>query len=389
MPVLVRYCLTAIWPPFVVATGTSLFVLNLLFYLRDFLNYLLVFHAGIINSFLLLLYIQPGFLILSLPIGFLVSIMIVYGRLSADREVIAVESAGFPISVLIWPVIAAGILFSFFLIFFWDITLPWGNVSFLKLNYKIVNEKSSIILKQRSFIKDFDGYVIYVGKKDENNDILKNVTVQLLDDKGYPYRVIIAKTGKMLQDPKNYHVIMNLTDGVMQQIGSFKNENMDDFFQMGFHTCSLDLSAHRLKGGPGFFGDPRNISIKELAGQIAEQKQQKKDTHYYEVEFYKKFSMPLSALAFAFIGIPLALLTRAGSFTGPIFAVALVFLYWMFDLLGESGAGIADPFWAMWLPDIFFVTAGVILIYKLNHRQDFIGSLMWKIETLFIKKMSS
>lgn len=389
MPVLVRYCLTAIWPPFVVATGTSLFVLNLLFYLRDFLNYLLVFHAGIVNSFLLLLYIQPGFLILSLPIGFLVSIMIVYGRLSADREVIAVESAGFPISVLIWPVIAAGILFSFFLIFFWDITLPWGNVSFLKLNYKIVNEKSSIILKQRSFIKDFDGYVLYVGEKDENNDILKNVTVQLLDDKGYPYRVIVAKTGKMVQDPKNYHVIMNLTDGVMQQIGSFKNENMDEFFQMGFHTCSLDLSAHRLKGGPGFFGDPRNISIKELARQIAEQKQQKKDTHYYEVEFYKKFSMPLSALAFAFIGIPLALLTRAGSFTGPIFAVALVFLYWMFDLLGESGAGITDPFWAMWLPDIFFITVGVILIYKLNHRQDFIGSLVWKIETFFIKKMSS
>jgi lipopolysaccharide export LptBFGC system permease protein LptF len=120
-----------------------------------------------------------------------------------------------------------------------------------------------------------------------------------------------------------------------------------------------------------------------------EQKQQKKDTHYYEVEFYKKFSMPLSALAFAFIGIPLALLTRAGSFTGPIFAVALVFLYWIFDLLGESGAGITDPFWAMWLPDIFFITVGLILIYRLNHRQDFISSLIWKIETVFTKKMSS
>jgi lipopolysaccharide export system permease protein len=386
MPVLVRYCLSAIWPPFVVATGTSLFVLNLLFYLKDFLNYLLVFHAGIINSFLLLLYIQPGFLILSLPIGFLVAIMIVYGRLSSDREVIAVESAGFPVSVLIWPVIAAGILFSFFLVFFWDVTLPWGNVSFLKLNYKIVNEKSSIILRRRSFVKDFDGYVLYVGEKDENNDTLKNVTVQLLDDKGYPYRVILAKTGKMIQNQKNYHVMMNLTDGVMQQIGSVKNGDMDNFFQMGFKTCSLDLSVHRLKGGPGFFGDPRNISIKELANQIAEQKQQKKDTHYYEVEFYKKFSMPFSALAFVFIGIPLALLARAGSFTGPIFAVALVFVYWIFDLFGESGAGITNPFWAMWLPDIFFISIGAILIYWLNHKHDFNASLMGKTRNIFLKK---
>jgi lipopolysaccharide export system permease protein len=386
MPVLVRYCLSAIWAPFVVATGTSLFVLNLLFYLKDFLNYLLVFHAGIINSFLLLLYIQPGFLILSLPIGFLVAIMIVYGRLSSDREVIAVESAGFPVSVLIWPVIAAGILFSFFLVFFWDVTLPWGNVSFLKLNYKIVNEKSSIILRRRSFVKDFDGYVLYVGEKDENNDTLKNVTVQLLDDKGYPYRVILAKTGKMIQNQKNYHVMMNLTDGVMQQIGSVKNGDMDNFFHMGFQTCSLDLSVHRLKGGPGFFGDPRNISIKELANQIAEQKQQKKDTHYYEVEFYKKFSMPFSALAFVFIGIPLALLARAGSFTGPIFAVALVFVYWIFDLFGESGAGITNPFWAMWLPDIFFISIGAILIYWLNHKHDFNASLMGKTRNIFLKK---
>lgn len=388
MPVLVRYCLSAMWPPFVVSTGTSLFVLNLLFYLRDFLNYLLVFHAGIVNSFLLLLYIQPGFLILSLPIGFLVAIMVVYGRLSSDREVIAVESAGFPVSVLIWPTITAGILFSFFLIFFWDITLPWGNVSFLKLNYKIINEKSSIVLRQRSFIKDYDGYVLYVGEKDENNDILKSVTVQLLDDKGYPYRVIVAKTGRMTQNPKNYHVMMNLTDGVMQQIGSLKNQNMDEFFQMGFHTCSLDLSAHKMKGGPGFFGDPRNISIRELVNQIAEQKQQKKDTHYYEVEFYKKFSMPFSALAFVFIGIPLALLARAGSFTGPIFAVALVFIYWIFDLLGESGAGITNPFFAMWLPDIFFITIGAVLIYRLNHKHDLSVSLLGKIKTVFLKKKS-
>jgi lipopolysaccharide export system permease protein len=370
-----------------VATGTTLFVFNLLFYLKEFLDYLLVHHAGVINSFLLLLYIQPGFLILSLPIGFLVSIMIVYGRLSADREIIAVESAGFPVSVLVWPVIVVGVLFSFFLVFFWDISLPWGNTSFLKLQYKILNEKSSIILRERSFIKDFDGYVLYIGEKDEKTDILKNVTIQLLDDRGYPYRVIVSKTGKMQQNPKNYHVIMDLTDGVMQQIGTFKKENLDEFFQMGFKVCSLDLSANRLKGGPVDFSDPRNISIKELANEIAEQKKQKKDTHYYEVEFYKKFSMPFSALAFVFIGIPLALLARAGSFTGPFLAVVLVFVYWLFDLLGENGPmGVTAPFWAMWLPDIIFMVIGGILIYWLNHKHDFNRSLMHLVKITFLKK---
>ncbi len=372
MPVLVRYFLLAVWAPFFIATGTTIFVFNLLYSLREFLDYLLVQRAGVANSFLMLFYLQPGYLILAMPIGFLVAIMIVYGRLSSDREVVAVQAAGFPISILIWPMVGAAILFSVFMVFFWDISLPWGNNSFLKLQYKIINEKSSVILREKSFVKDFEGYVLYVGQKDAKTDLLSNVTIQLLDDKGYPYRVIVAKTGKMEQNPKNFHVMMLLTDGVMQQIGTAKKQNMDEFYQMGFKTCSLDLSANMLKGGPGDFKDSRNISIRELAARIADKKGQKQDVHYDEIEFYKKMSMPFSALAFVIVGIPLALLARAGSFTGPFLAVGIVVVYWLFDLFGENGPlGVVAPFWAMWLPDIFFVLVGAVLIYWLNYKQSF------------------
>lgn len=384
MPVLVRYFLLAVWPPFFIATGTTIFVFNLLYSLREFLDYLLVQRAGVANSFLMLFYLQPGYLILAMPIGFLVAIMIVYGRLSSDREVIAVQAAGFPISVLIWPMVGAAILFSVFMVFFWDISLPWGNNSFLKLQYKIINEKSSVILHERSFMKDFEGYVLYVGKKDAKTDLLSNVTIQLLNEKGYPYRVIVAKTGKMEQNPKNYHVMMLLTDGVMQQIGTTKKQDMDEFYQMGFKTCSLDLSVNMLKGGPGDFKDSRNISIRELAERIALKRGQKQDVHYDEIEFYKKMSMPFSALAFVIVGIPLALLARAGSFTGPFLAVGIVVVYWLFDMFGENGPlGVVAPFWAMWLPDLFFVLVGSILIYWLNYKQSFKVTLL-----LILKKIN-
>jgi lipopolysaccharide export system permease protein len=372
MPVLVRYCLMAIWGPFFIATGTTVFVFNLLYSLREFLDYLLVQRAGVMNSFLMLFYLQPGYLILAMPIGFLIAVMIVYGRLSSDREVVAVQAAGFPVSVLAWPMVALAVLFSIFMVFFWDLTLPWGNTSFLKLQYKIINERSSVILRERSFVKDFDGYVLYVGHKDEQTDLLTNVTIQLLDGKGYPYRVIVAKTGKMMQNPKNYHVMMQLNDGVMQQIGTIQKQDKEEFFQMGFHSCDLDLSVNRLRGGPGDFQDSRNISISQLADRIATKKNQKADIHYDELEFYKKLSMPFAALAFVIVGIPLALLSRAGSFTGPFLAIGIVIVYWMFDIFGETGPlGVSEPFWAMWLPDLFFVLVGAGLIYWLNHKTSF------------------
>lgn len=374
MPVLVRYCLTAIWPPFFLATGCWVFILNLLFYLIPFLSYLLEYQAGIGNSFLLLLYIQPGFLVLAIPIGFLTALLVVYGRLSADGEIMAVESCGFSLWVLVWPMIGVSLLFSIFLVIFMDTLLPWGNISFLKLDYKIKTERTAIFVKERVFMNGFEGYVLYADQKDDKTDDLKNMMVYVLNDRGNPYRVIYASRGRIHQDPHNFHVLLDMGEGVMQQMGAKKSEmNLEEFFQMKFKSCLLDLSVNHLHNGPIDFRDPRNISMKELALRIKQKKIEKQDTRYDESEFHKKFSIPFSALAFAFIGIPLGLFARTGSFAGPFLAVVLVVIYELFIMFGEAGGpmGVISPFEAMWLPNVVLMVLGSILIYALNHKHDF------------------
>ncbi len=374
MPVLVRYCLTALWPPFFLATGCWLFTLNLLFYSLQFLKYLLEYQAGIINSVLLLLYIQPGFLVLAIPIGFLTAILVVYGRISADGEVVAVESCGHSVWVLVWPMMGVSLLLSLFLVIFMDTLLPWGNTSFLKLDYKIISERSGVVVKERVFIKNFDGYVLQVDQKDESHDVLKTVKVWVLNEKGYPYRIIYASRGIIRQDPVNFHVLLDLSDGFMQQIGTKKTEiTMDEFFQMKFKTCALDLSVNHLHNGPVDFRDPRNITLRELAEKIRQKKKEKQDTRYDESEFHKKFSIPFSALAFAFIGIPLGLVARTGSFSGFFLGIIMVVIYELFIMFGEAGGpmGIISPGIAMWLPNIVLMLIGSVLIYKLNHKHDF------------------
>jgi len=377
MPVLIRYCLMAIWPPFLLATGCVVFILNLLFYLREFLDYLLVYQAGLVNSFLLLFYIQPSFLVLALPIGFLFALLMVFGRLSADREALAVESCGFSIWVLVVPTIVVSVFLSSFLVVFMDTILPWGNTSFLKLQYKIISERSSVIIREGVFVKDFEGYILHVAKKDEGKGILEDVIVELLNEKGSVFRFIHAKTGSIHEDPINYHVILQLNDGIMQQLGTKKEESLDEFFQMKFKACALDLSAKKIRNGPIDLRSPRNISLKELSAQIELERKEKRDTRYDELEYYKKFSLPFSALAFAFIGIPLGLLSRAGSFTGAFLAVVLVVIYELFIMFGEVGGpmGIVTPFWAMWLPNGVLVFIGAILVYWLSHKYDFWRSL--------------
>lgn len=380
MPLLVRYCLNALWGPFFISTSVILFILNLLFYILEFLKYLFEFQAGVLNSLRLLLYIQPSFLILALPLGFLAAILMVYGRLSEDRETMAIESCGFPLSIVVWPMIGFSVLLSLFLVFFMDRVLPWGNISFLKLQTKIISERTAIVVRERIFIKDFEGYVLYAAEKDDKRDLLKGVTVEFLDARKYPYRLIVAKEGSLHQDKKNFHAILDLQDGIMQQLGTEKKKDLDEFFQMQFSTCSLDLSANKMPGGPIDFRDSRNISIRELAARIKEDKEKKQDARRDETEFHKKFSIPFSALAFALIGIPLGLLSKSGSFSGAFFTVVLAAVYWILITYGDVGGpmGAVSPFLAMWIPNFALMAVGLVLVYWLHHRYDFWRNLFQK-----------
>ena len=113
--------------------------------------------------------------------------------------------------------------------------------------------------------------------------------------------------------------------------------------------------------------------MKELAIRIKQKKSEKQDTRYDESEFHKKFSIPFSALAFAFIGIPLGLIARTGSFAGPFLAVILVVIYELFIMFGEAGGpmGVISPFAAMWLPNVVLILLGAVLMYGLNNKHDF------------------
>jgi lipopolysaccharide export LptBFGC system permease protein LptF len=112
------------------------------------------------------------------------------------------------------------------------------------------------------------------------------------------------------------------------------------------------------------------MHISDLATRIRGEKLKNLDTRYDEVEFHKKFSIPFSALAFAFIGIPLGLRSRTGSFLSPIFSVILVVIYELFIMYGQVGGpmGKISPFWAMWLPNFILTLVGLFLVPHLLSR---------------------
>ena len=86
----------------------------------------------------------------------------------------------------------------------------------------------------------------------------------------------------------------------------------------------------------------------------------------YEVEFYKKYSIPFASMVFVLIGASLGIITRRKGFAMNI-ALSLGFFvfYWAFLIAGEQLAdrGTISPFMSMWLPNIILGILGLYLIY--------------------------
>jgi lipopolysaccharide export system permease protein len=103
----------------------------------------------------------------------------------------------------------------------------------------------------------------------------------------------------------------------------------------------------------------------ELRKQIALQRSQHVNAGLFEVELRRRVSLPFACLVFALIGTPLGMRShRRSSSIGVGLTLIIVFAYFIVSqwlgIIGEGGA--LDPITAVWLPNLFFALAGLILI---------------------------
>jgi lipopolysaccharide export system permease protein len=104
--------------------------------------------------------------------------------------------------------------------------------------------------------------------------------------------------------------------------------------------------------------------------------QQKKGINKYEVEIYKKISIPFASIVFVLVGAPLGVMARKGSMGVAIsISIGFFLLYWAFLIGGEDLADrrFVGPFLAMWSPNIIVGLGGLYLTWRAVKETSFIN----------------
>lgn len=431
--ILKRYILKEHISPFLISLLVVTFVL-LSDRVIDLLNMIIEkkLPAGIvIEVFTLSL---PYMLALAIPMAVLVATILAFGRMSVDREIIAIKSSGVNIYGILGPLFLAGLILTGTMVYFNHWFLPETNHKLKNLMLKIAYYKPMTIIKEGEYTSILD-YTIWC---DENKDeILYNVIIYDRSASRYP-RLIFAKEGQMIQMDNGNALRIILKEGQMHQrsdteagkyqVSSFDEYqinvrdlgNREDFFETGYRS-DREMTYQQLVKAIKSQGkelierqaELQKLQARQAAGTLAldpamaqaelrrlysmQQITQSRVSELNEslrslkVEYHKKFALSFAIIIFIMVGVPLGLMTRSSGI-GMAFSVSsIIFLIYYVALNGGeqlADKGMLNPFLSMWLSNIVFFFLALALIYgSIKEKRIFdLQVLMWKIKNIRNKK---
>jgi lipopolysaccharide export system permease protein len=217
----------------------------------------------------LLANLVPQALGVTLPMAMLVGLLISLGRLSADREAVALQACGVSLLRLLRPVaIVALIAWSLNLYVMLE-SIPAANKRYQQILHDLVSAKVETDIKPRVFFEDFPNLVLYARDVQRGGGGWKDLFLSDTRAKDQPL-ILMARRGRMVLDPQKQQVDLLLEDGSQHRPdkddpGKYRVEH----FQR--HTIILDPSAVFPKSG--VLNGPTEMTIAELQAeiQIAEQ----------------------------------------------------------------------------------------------------------------------
>ena len=373
-----RYVATEVIGPFVMGVGLLTFALVTGKLLK--LTEMVVNHGvGLGQVMSLIGYIMPAFLELTFPMAVLLGVLLGFGRMSGDRELIAARACGISLYRLAIPVIAVAMVVYALASWFAFSVRPWANSNLQAELFRLTRTRSTAGLKEKIFDNSFPGLVLYVDHISNDNGELEGV---LISDarSSQQQNTIIAQHGIIVPDEHNQTITLRLFDGSVFGVEAATNKS---------HITSFVIYDLNVEPQTGLVEDsqqPEEMTYQELKGVIAKGRAANQPDHLAEAEMAGKFTVPLATLLFALLGVPLGLKpARGGQSERFGVAISLFFLYYMLMRLGRTLAerGMLNALAAMAIPDLVFLWLAVWMFYRsaadISDQGRGPGGLIWDL----------
>jgi LPS export ABC transporter permease LptG/LPS export ABC transporter permease LptF len=310
-----------------------------------------------------LVYLAPDLLYNIAPLAVLIAVLVSFGVLNRNSELVAMKATGISLYRLVVPIVSIGVILAVILFFFDQLYLPQFNRRQEALRNIIKGRPPQTVLHpEQKWIFGHPrpgepGRIFYYPFFDSSQNEFANLSVFEFDPSTFSLtrRIFAARAA---WDPA---------------AGTWRFENgwVRDFDGAIRYREFRSTTFSEIHEEPGYFTKEavpsQEMNFGQLQRYIQDLSQSGFDTMRLRVALWHKLAYPLTAIVMAVLAIPFALsMGRRGSLTGIAVAIGVALAYQVIDgLFGAMGSvNYLPAMLAAWSPDILFGLMGGYLLLR-------------------------
>lgn len=339
-------------------------------------------------------FVVPSLLPFTIPATLLLTVTIVYGRMSGDQEITAIKAAGINVMSVILPSIMMGLVLSAGTFFLTDQFIPWAKGNIKKIVASGMEEIFLDVLRtQHSITQKKQGIQISVSGVDGRR--LLEPRIRYSPGSGNAI-FIEAEEATIGFDIENEKLLVRLINGQLNTRGTTTT-----YFVEEKQALPLPSEITELR--------PRDIPIskirQELAGTVAERDAAehrriintafalthgdfeslhagafesgawpdvyaKRRAGKLKTEIHSRYALACSCFFFVLLGGPFSIYYGRSQFLTNFFLcfvpVLMVYYPVVMLMMNLSKGDSVNPVWAMWVGNLILLLAGGYMLHKVR-----------------------
>ena len=337
-------------------------------------------------------FVVPSLLPFTIPATLLLSVCVVYGRISGDQEITAAKAAGINVLSLLWPSFVLAISLSIASLFLMDQAIPWAVENIQRTVAAAIEEIFFDVLRTNYRFADPDrGYSVTVmGMRGKT---LIKPTFHYAP-RGRSATTIQAEKATLEFDLDNRQVVLDLTHAYLDIPGQNKGwwPSVREEFPLPReisqprprHMTVRDIRQRRREIAQRAAAAEERTEIdaalalavgnfdrfveEDFVAYRRQMEYDEGDIAKLTTEIHSRFAMSTSCFFFALLGAPFSILQGRRQFLTSFFLcfMPILMIYYPLALLMMNlcKTGIADPTYAMWVGNAVLLVAGLIVVRK-------------------------
>lgn len=297
----------------------------------------------------------PFIITQAMPVILLMAILIVFGLMSINNEMIIINSSGISIYVLVKPVFVLSVVAALISLYLTEYIVPFTMLKANNIKYQEIKKISTAKFRNYNIWFKSHRMITHIKYFNPSNSTIFGLSRYFFDDDFKLIRRIDAQEGVFKDDHWKLHNCM------VQKLD--KNNGT---YHIALHTSlqeDLQLNPDDFLQG---IQNAVEMNFRDLMALVRKVETEGYDATTYRVDLYAKSAYPFTCIILALVGISLTARKKLkeGLAISITYGIGIGFLYYVFHNLCISlgYGGVLPSLLSAWMANLIFLGGGIILL---------------------------